>query len=214
MKIEKSTLQFLQDLSENNDRDWFHSQKNIYEEARNNVLAFTESLMQKLYPDLANYDPKKSIFRIHRDIRFSKDKTPYKTHFGVVLHPAYRKTSKPALYLQVNKNGGLLAAGQWMPSKIELENLRQEIDYSEDEFGSILKKIDKDFTLDESSKLKRPPKGYEKDNPNIEWIKLKNFVVSQNFDKNQITDTELQNKILKQKQKLKPFIEFLERAQI
>ncbi len=213
MKIEKQTLDFLNQLGKNNNREWFQEHKQDYEKAKENVLEFTGALMSKLYPNLENYEPKKSIFRINRDVRFSKDKTPYKVHFGVVLHPEYKKTTKPALYFQVNKDGGLMGAGQWMPTKEELINIRQEIDYSGSEFGDILKKINKTYELDESAKLKRPPKGYDADNPNVEYLKLKSFVVFQKMNKKEMLAEDLISSMVKGKKKLDPFLDFLSRAQ-
>jgi len=179
---------FLFELSENNNRAWFVMNKPRYDILRAEFLVMVTRLIQelsKIDPAIAQCDPKKALFRINRDVRFGKDKSPYKTYFSASILPSGRKKPSegggPAYYFQISHDGRLLfAVGEYMPPSDRLKNLRQHI--LEDEAG--FKKVIKNKALkacfgdlQEEGKLIRPPKGYDPEHPLIEYLKLKSMMV-------------------------------------
>ena len=190
------TLDFLKRLHQNNDRDWFKEHKKEYEAAKEEFAVLITSLLEhftnKLNPAFSTLTAKDCIFRLNRDIRFSKDKTPYKTFFGAVLHPEGRKTEKPLFYLHIApNNNSFLAIGVYQPKKEYIKKIREEIDYNADELKAIFEKKDfkkhfNSFTELEDGVLKTAPRGYPKDHEDIELLRLKHFVVQKS-----ISDTEL-----------------------
>lgn len=191
--IQLLTFSFLKDLAENNNREWFLENKERYELARENVIDFTSELIKQMHLVDLNIDTeleaKKCIMRIYRDIRFSKDKTPYKTNFGVSIPTIGKKAGRAEYFLHIAPGNSFIAGGYWMPRADHLKAIRQEIDYN----GSTLKNIvtEKgfvelfgDFTKQEQ--LKNNPKEYDANNENISLLKLKSFVAF-----HQLNDDEL-----------------------
>lgn len=190
------TLIFLKKLSKNNNREWFEKNKPHFLELKSHFEDFAAELLKeavKFDESLGGLDPKKAVFRIYRDIRFSKDKTPYKTNMSLGYSSAGKGTGIPGYYVQIEPdNKSFIAAGLYMPSADHLAKVRQEVDYSGDRLVKILneKKFKKDFgNLWDEDKLKTMPKGYPKDHPHIELLKLKSFMVLHYF-----TDAEVTNK--------------------
>ncbi|RYD82329.1 MAG: TIGR02453 family protein, partial [Sphingobacteriales bacterium] len=143
------TLQFLADLKENNNKTWFDSHKKQYDAAREDHLNFTAKLIAevgKWDDDIKKLQAKDCVYRIYRDVRFSKDKTPYKSHFGTYLSPGGKKSARAGYYFHLEPEGTFLGGGVWEPQPEQLKNIRQEIDYNLDEFESILQ--DAGFAVD------------------------------------------------------------------
>ena len=192
--IENSTLLFLANLTKNNNRDWFNENKNLYIDAQNNVLDFVENLIQEIGQfdeDVLKMDAKKSLFRIYRDTRFSKDKSPYKTNFGASLGIG-KGSQKAGYYLHIEPGKSFLAGGLYMPDSSILKEIRKEISVNSDEFKEILEH--KDFRnnfrgLSVENKLQKIPQGFEKDDPMAEYLKLKHVIVT-----HPISDDEILNK--------------------
>ncbi|MCA5006599.1 DUF2461 domain-containing protein [Sphingobacterium bovistauri] len=182
MNIAASTFKFLKSLEENNNREWFNAHKDEYELARANVEAFIQELINKL----STFDPhiessikaKKCMFRIYRDVRFSKDKSPYKTWFAAGISLDGRKLDGPEYYMHVGPGNSFIAVGYWRPKKEHLDNIRQEIDYNLEAFEDVLNSgnwTSEDLSQDD--KLVRPPTGYTEENDAIEFLKLKSFII-------------------------------------
>lgn len=193
--IKPETFDFLKNLVENNNRDWFLGHKDLYEQARENVIGFAGeilTLLAKIDPLVnADTDPKKCVMRIYRDIRFSKDKTPYKNNFGINFK-AGNGNAELGYYLHIQPGSSFAGGGYWMPPADHLKSIRQEIDYN----GEALKKIINDISFtdtfsafDQQEQLKNNPKGYEADHPNIHLLKLKSFAAI-----SQLSDKELMDK--------------------
>ena len=171
--IEKSTLAFLKDLRKNNNRDWFKTNKPRYEEAKANVEVFLDALIQKISkwdPSISHHTGKSVMFRIYRDVRFSKDKSPYKTHFGAHISGAEKKSdihSRAGYYIHIGSGESMIAGGAYMPQGPWIKNIRAAIDSHPAELKKILnRKVFKDtFGEIEGDKLKTAPKGYPKDHP-------------------------------------------------
>jgi len=193
--IAAQTFNFLRDLAENNHRDWFLQHKNQYEEARENVIDFAGKLLRqlsKIDPDIqADTDPKKCVMRIYRDIRFSKDKTPYKNNFGINFKTGFANADL-GYYVHLQPDKSFIGGGYWMPPANHLRAIRQEIDYSGAALNAIV--TDASFThdfsrFDQQEQLKNNPKGYEADHEFIGLLKLKSFAAT-----HPLTDKELMSK--------------------
>ncbi|WP_299515321.1 DUF2461 domain-containing protein [Mucilaginibacter sp.] len=183
--IQQQTLDFLKELVENNNREWFMANKERYDTARENMIDFTGRLIKLLHkfdPAVSEeLDPKKCVMRIYRDIRFSKNKTPYKNNFGVSIPTSGTKLGGAEYYFHVQPGKSFIAGGYWMPEAAHLKAIRQEIDYNAHDLLSIINdpefvKLFGDFR--NQDKLKTLPRDYTADNENIELLKLKSFIVS------------------------------------
>ena len=182
--IQSQTLDFLKELIDNNNREWFQANKATYESARENVVEFAAGLIKLLHeidPGInGELDPKKSVMRIYRDIRFSKNKTPYKNNFGISIPTIGSKLGGVEYYLQIAPGKSFIAGGYWMPEAGHLKKIRQEIDYNGHELKGIID--DPEFVKlfgkyrEQEDKLKTVPKGYEADNEHIDLLKLKSFI--------------------------------------
>jgi uncharacterized protein (TIGR02453 family) len=184
----RDLVQYLGELSENNNRAWFVMNKPRYDILRAEFLDVVIKLIadiSKFDPAVAGCNPKKALFRINRDMRFSHDKSPYKTTFSAAITASgLKKPSQgggPAYYFHIDANGTLLVAGgEYMPPPDRLKAIRQHVIEDAAGFGKMLKnrKLKEAFgDLQEEGKLTRPPKGFEADAPHIEYIKLKSFIV-------------------------------------
>lgn len=196
--LKKDTLAFLSELRENNNRDWFTANKKRFEQAKADAIALTgtvQKLIRSFDDFISKADPKSCMMRIYRDVRFSTDKLPYKKNFGIVFCKGARLDPGTCYYLHIEPGDrSFLAGGYWMPEAEHLRAIRQEIDYNADKLMHILespgfkKHLKK---LDESDKLKTAPKGFEKDHPQIELLKLKSFTVSSPLKDSQLQDPKI-----------------------
>lgn len=209
-------LKFLKDISKNNDREWFEKNKPRYLKAKEGFEEVVGAVLKELVKfegGLAGLNPKKLPFRIYRDVRFSKDKRPYKTNMGAGFSPNGKLVQEPGYYLHIEPgNKSFIAGGMYMPDAANLNKIRQEIDYNSD----ILKKImnSKEFRklfkgFDQFDKLKSTPKGYPKDHDLIEWLKLKSFVVSQPLTDKQVLDKKIISKVRSACKTMKPLNDFI-----
>lgn len=212
--IENSTLQFLKDLNKNNNRDWFAANKERYSDANANVADFVENLIEnigKFDEEILKTDARKSLFRIYRDTRFSKDKTPYKTNFGAGL--GMGKGNKIAgYYLHIEPGKSFLAGGVYQPESSVLKEIRKEISMNGDEFMKILEQDNfrNNFRgLSVESKLKRVPTGFEKDDPMAEFLKLKNFIVVHPVSDEALMKEDAAEHFAKIFESIKPLNDFL-----
>ncbi len=217
--IKPGTFDFLKDLAENNNREWFQDNKARHDEARNNVLEFVGELIKglskidKTVP--ADLDPKVCVMRIYRDVRFSLDKTPYKTNFGAGISQQGKNFNGPGYYLHIHPEESFIAGGCWMPEADMLKSIRQEIDYSGNDFRDIIaeKKFKKYFEEpDQEYKLKTMPKGYSADHPEIEYLKLKSFTFTHSVKPEDLTRTTAASQVLEGFELLHPFMIFLRNA--
>ena len=213
--IVSSTLQFLKTLLKNNNRNWFTENKNLYIEAQKDVLLFVENLieeMSKFDEEILKIDAKKSLFRIYRDVRFSKDKSPYKTNFGAGLGMG-KGTRITGYYLHIEPGKSFLAGGVYQPEPSVLKEIRKEISMSGNEFLKILEQ--KDFRnnfrgLSVENKLQRVPAGFEKDDPMSEYLKLKNFIVVHPISDASLLKENAAKDFAKIFESIKPLNDFLE----
>ena len=219
--LSKDTLQFLKDLKANNNRDWFLENKKRYEAVKKDYQQLVSDfldIMKPLDPSLEMLEVKNCTFRINRDIRFSKDKTPYKTHLGIWLPCSKTKgINRPGYYVHLDHEAGFIAGGFYAPEAPDLKKVRKEIAFFYEDLDEILneknfKKVFKDFDRNEKSLLKNPPRGYEKEHPAIELLKLKSFEASQKIEISEALDKDFVSKTSKKLILLKPLNEFINRA--
>jgi uncharacterized protein (TIGR02453 family) len=215
--LQKSTLQFLKDLAANNNRIWFDANRHAYEAAKADFEAFIARLLRELAQQDASLEgvqAKDCIFRIFRDVRFSKNKEPYKPNFGAAISAAGRKPSGAGYYLHLEPGHSFWGGGMWLPPAAVLKAVRQEIDYNLAEFTGILqqKEFRKLFQSIAGEKLKTAPKGYAADNPAMEYLKLKSFTVGHPLADSLLTKNDLIPESVQAFTVMKPFIAFLNRA--
>jgi uncharacterized protein (TIGR02453 family) len=220
-EISKSTFQFLNDLKANNNREWFTENKKRYEAAKNEFEAFVDELIAKIVefdPTIGHHKAKDCVFRIYRDVRFSKDKSPYKTHFGAHVTAAAKRSeihTRAGYYIHLEPGASMLAGGAYLPEKDWLKSIRQEIDYNGAEFRKILdsKDFKSTFGQIEGESLKTTPKSYEPDHPEIDLLRQKSFLATHKLSDSQVTATDFLAHAAKVFSTLHPFDAFLNRSQ-
>src|SRR5258706_918583 len=212
-------LTFLRSLAKNNNREWFEKNRTTYLQAKDDFDQFLETLLEELikFEDgLAGLNPKKLAFRIYRDVRFSKDKRPYKVNMGAGFSPGGKMIQEPGYYLHIEPgNKSLLAGGLYMPDANNLAKIRQEIDYDSEKLSQMLS--NKQFktlfpSLDDFDKLKTAPKGYAKDHPHIELLKHKSFIVSHPFTDKEVKEKKFIRNLVETAKVIKPLNDFLRDA--
>ncbi len=218
--LQPTTLKFLQALTRNNNKEWFDRNRHRYEEAKADFEQLTAAVIAGIAsfdPTVAHLQPKECTFRINRDIRFSKNKTPYKTNMAMYISRTGKKGLSPGYYLHVQPGASFLAGGLWMPGPPELQKLRQEIDYNWDEFRRILearpfRSAFGDLDRSDNVVLSRPPRGYEASNPAIEYLRFKSLIASAPVADADLLTPGLVKKLVQQFKRVHPLIVFLNRA--
>lgn len=216
--LQQSTLTFLTQLAKNNNKTWFDTNRDKYLGVKENFEEVVSSILAYMAANDAAYkeiNAKDCIMRIFRDVRFSKDKTPYKTNLAAGISKGGRKFMGAGCYLHIEPGGKSFAGGgMWMPEAPTLKAVRQEIDYNYKEFTGITesKSFKKMFGDIEGEQLRKLPQGYTADNPAIELLKKKSFIVSHNFTDEQLTAKGFEKKVAEVFTAMTPFINFLNRA--
>jgi uncharacterized protein (TIGR02453 family) len=215
-----TVLPFLKKLSKNNNKPWFDENRASYISAKSEFESFVQSLISsygKFDPTVAHLLPKECIFRINRDVRFSKDKSPYKTNFGAFINSGGKKSPLAGYYLHIEPGGSFVGGGLYMPMPDMLAKVRQEIDYNLPEFKSIVssavfKKQYKDLHRGEDISLTRVPKGYEPSNPAAEYLKLKSLIAMRPLSDEEVQSKDLEKTCVAAFKALKPLVEFVNRT--
>ncbi|MEO9803532.1 MAG: DUF2461 domain-containing protein [Reichenbachiella sp.] len=213
----KPTVKFLKELSANNNKEWFDTNRKTYESCRKEFLTLVSSVIgeiAKFDPDLTDVDPKKCVFRINRDIRFSKDKTPYKTNFGALMGANGKKTEGTGFYVHFAQGQNFAGGGIYMPPADTLAAIRQEIDYNPGTLNKLIQSKDfKETFVDiKGDKLKTAPKGYPKDHPNIDLLRLKSFYVIKEFSEKELTADGFFETLISTYKKAHEFNKYLKEA--
>nr|HMT30014.1 DUF2461 domain-containing protein [Bacteroidia bacterium] len=198
-------------------REWFEKNRSKYELAKDDHGQFTEELIKelsKINPALKDLQVKDCVFRIYRDVRFSKNKAPYKTNFGCYFVEGGKKSEKAGFYIQLEPGNSFIAGGCWMPQAPALKAIRQEIDYNLADFEKIMKekKFKSLFGTLSDMKLKTTPKGYTPDNPGIEYLKHTSFIVETALNDTDFTSKAIVKKCADAYKVMYPFIRFLNTA--
>lgn len=212
-----STLKFLKDLKKNNNKPWFDAHRKEYDAAKNDFGQFIQAVIDKhgkADDTISHLKAKDCLFRINRDVRFSKDKSPYKTNMGAYINRGGKKSLFGGYYFHCEPGQSFVGGGLWMPMPPELSKVRQEIDYNLAEFRKIIgskkfKSVYGDLSHDAEYTLSRVPKGYEADNPAAEYLKLKSFVAMTKVSDVELASKDLVKKITSSFEALQPMLAFV-----
>jgi uncharacterized protein (TIGR02453 family) len=211
--FDKALFDFLEGLSRNNDRDWFQKNKERYErDVKEPFLDFISDAgprLRKISPNLVA-DPRPvggSLFRIYRDVRFSKDKSPYKTHAGAHFQLGGKGTNGPGYYLHLEPGECFVAGGMWMPDPKSLETIRQRIAGKPADWKKARGSLDHG-----EDALKRPPRGFDADHPMIEDIKRKSFTSSKRVTNKQVLSADFMDSFISACRDISPLMKFLASA--
>lgn len=218
--ITSNTLQFLGNLKQHNNKPWFDAHRKEYENAKGDFENFVTKLIHELGKhdnSISHLKAKDGMFRINRDIRFSKDKTPYKTNFGASINAEGKKSNKAGYYFHLEPGASFVGGGIWMPPAEHVNKIRQEIDYNFSDFLKIIqnKKFIQTFgalSIEEGQALSRVPKGYEADNPAAEYLKLKSFVVFSPISDELLLQKDLVKATVNAFKLITPLLNFLNEA--
>ncbi len=220
--IAKDTIKFLEDLKENNTREWFQANAKRYDSYKQNYREVVDEFLSEMKPlddTLEQLEFKDCSYRIHRDVRFSKDKTPYKTHMGIWMCEGKKNTNKAGYYVHIEPEAAFAGGGLYMPDAADLKKVRREIDGFYDELEEILahpdfKAIYGDFERGEGMSLKSAPKDFDKDHPAIDYLKLKSFLATAKIPQKDLLSKNFAKETAQKLIVLKPLVEFLNRALI
>lgn len=214
----ETILRFLRQLEKNNNRPWFDSHKKDYLEARAHFNALVEQLLDGITlfdTSIKGVGVNDCTYRIYKDMRFSKDGLPYKTHFGAFIARGGRKSGYSGYYFHIGTGSGeeypcrsFLAVGNYYTEPKVLKILREDIELGGGDFDRIIKDLHPSLSLDQDQKLKRMPLGFDPAAPFAEYIKLKNFCLSGGFDDSNLNINEIVG-IFKT---AKPFLDYINRA--
>lgn len=219
--LTNSSIQFLKQLEKNNSKEWFDQNRKAYENCKADFAALVDAVIietAKKDASIGHLSAKECIFRINRDVRFSKNKAPYKTNMGASINSGGKKSLTAGYYFHFEPGGkSFVGGGLYMAEPDKMKKIRQEIDYNWPEFKKLLnhKNFQQqygDLDKSEGMSLVREPKGYEKDNPAIEYIKLKSWIALSPITDKELTDQQLVKTIAKAFEALQPIIVFLNRA--
>lgn len=209
------TLDFLSDLSKNNKKEWMDDNKKRYNEAKGYVIDLVADIIiqaSAFDKSLEGLEPKKTLFRINRDIRFSKNKDPYKTNFGAAIVQGGRRSGNPGYYLHLQSDNNFMGGGLYQPEPKILHQVRQEIDYNGKKIRNIID--NKDFKKiypepHSEDKLKTAPKGYPKDHPDLDLLQLKHYVYMTKVDNKKVVSPGFSKAVVEAYRTLYPFNQFL-----
>lgn len=213
--INPSVYEFLKELKDNNNREWFQENRKRYEEARQNFIHILEILIHEIGQfdhSIKGQLPKDSLFRINRDVRFSKDKSPYKTNIGAFITPKGRNGGYAGYYVHLEPDNSFLAGGIYMPPSPLLKAIRQEIFENLDEFKSIVEHAEFKNHFGEKlygEKLKTRPKGFPEDFIGLEYLRFKHYTVAKMVKDNYVTDGDFIKNAIDTFRQLYPFNRFL-----
>jgi uncharacterized protein (TIGR02453 family) len=209
---------FLKILAENNNRPWLEENRSWYEAAKAEAEKRVEACINEIakFEDLGDLKPKQAMFRIHRDVRFSKNKDPYKKNFSAMIsRDGKRAMSGFGYYIHFQPGESFMAAGVYEPTSEQLVKIRQEIDYNVEALKTIIENPDfaKRFGQMLGTQLKTAPKGYPKDHPEINLLRYNQFYYSTAFTEEEVLSEEFPKKLAEMCKQIRPFLEFLNRAQ-
>lgn len=210
--ISNTTIDFLKKLSKNNDREWFNKNKNVYLAAHDNVLAFVDALLSEMrkHDLIETRSAKESLFRIYRDVRFSKDKSPYKTYWAGHFKRATKKL-RGGYYFQIGPGETMAAGGFFNPDPKDLLRIRTDIDMNFDDWKKMLtnKKLANTFGELKGDKVITSPKSFSKDNPAIELLKYKQFYFSRSFKDEEVLGNNLLKEMNQTFRNLRSYFDYL-----
>ena len=210
--IKKESIDFLKTLSKNNDRDWFNANKNKYTEAHDNLVAFADALLLEMnkHDNIETSSGKKALFRIYRDVRFAKDKTPYNTHWSGAFKRATKKL-RGGYYFHIKPGNSFLAGGFWGPEPNDMKRIREDIDLNYKDWKKLLanKTLVNTFGKLEGEQVSSAPRGYSKDHPAIDLLRYKQFILKYEFTDKEVLAPDFLHKVNEVYKKMRPFLNYM-----
>jgi uncharacterized protein (TIGR02453 family) len=210
--IPKSSLEFLNLLNKNNNREWFNANKNEFEIEQNSIAQFAAALLQKmnLHDVIETASGKKSLHRIYRDTRFSKNKTPYKTNWSGGFKRA-SKQRRGGYYFHIQPNNSFIAGGFWGPNNDDLKRIRDEFAFDATPLRKILKSkaFVNNFGTIHGEQLKTTPKGFDANNAAIDLLRYKQFLLIKNFTDKEVLSTDFLIKVNETFKNMRPFFDYM-----
>lgn len=208
---------FLSGLAANNSKEWMDAHKAEYQSARQHFIELVQFAIENTSAfdqEIAGEEAKKCIFRLNRDVRFSNNKDPYKTNFGGSISKGGRKTGNPGYYIHIMPGNNFIGGGLYHPMPEALKKIRQEIDYNADELRKIISSKTFTSTFDQpyDDKVKTAPKGYSKDNPNIDLLRYKSFIYMRKVTDKEAQSSKFPDLIIETFGTMKPYLDFLRRG--
>jgi uncharacterized protein (TIGR02453 family) len=214
--IKKSTLDFLSSLKVNNNRDWFIQNRSLYQEAKVNFESFVQEIINNIIefePIMKGLEAKSCVYRINRDIRFSNDKSPYKANFGAFIVRGGKKNGDKfaGYYIHLEPGNNMIAGGAYMPPAPWLNVIREKIDEEPDNFKRIINAKDfiHYFKKIDGEQLKKAPKGYPSDHPDIDLLKFKSYLVVNEVSDELVLQDDYFSHVMRVIRAMKPFNDFL-----
>ena len=219
----EKVLSFLRGLEENNNKEWFDAHRKQYLEAKNIFSSFVTELIDGIAafdPSVKGLGVNDCTYRIHKDMRFSRDGLPYKTHFGAFVARGGKKSGYSGYYFHIGTGSGdsyprsnLLASGNYYTEPRVLKILREDIELGGGDFDDIIRnRVDQRMTLDRDQVLKKVPAGFPADSPYVEYLKLKNFCLSYEFDDTLLMSPDMLPAVLEIFRTTRPFLDYINRA--
>ena len=208
---------FLKGLATNNNKPWMDDHKADYQLAKRNFIDLVQLSINstaKFDSEVADEEAKKCVFRLNRDVRFSKNKDPYKTNFGGSITKEGRKSGNPGYYLHIMPGNNFAGGGLYRPVPENLKKIRQELDYNAPEMEKIIHSASfkKFFNDPYDDRVKTAPKGYPKDHPHIDLLRYKSFIYMRSFTDNEAQSPEFPKMVIDTYKAIKPYIDFLRRG--
>jgi uncharacterized protein (TIGR02453 family) len=210
--IKKESLDFLRKLSKNNNRDWFNQHKDLYLKAHGNIIDFADALLFEMnkHDELATQSGKKALFRIYKDVRFSRDKTPYNNHWSGAFKRATNKL-RGGYYFNINPGSSFIAGGFWGPEPNDMKRIRQDIDLNYPDWRRLLarKTLVNTFGEMAGEQISSAPRGYAKDHPAIDLLRYKQFILRHEFPDHEVCSPGFLHKVNDTFRKMRPFLNYM-----
>ncbi len=210
--INKTSFDFLKELSKNNNRDWFNAHKDKYLQAHENLIKFADALLFEMnkHDKIETSSGKDSLFRIYRDVRFSKDKTPYSCRWSGGFQRATKKL-RGGYYFHIEPGKSFLAGGFWGPEPADLQRVRQDIDLNYKEWKKLLanKSLVNTFGKMTGEQITTSPKGYAKDHPAIELLRYKQYIFKKPFSDKEVLASDFAKNVSDTFKKMRPFLDYM-----
>jgi uncharacterized protein (TIGR02453 family) len=212
LKINKDSLDFLKDLAQNNNRDWFNKHKDRYLEANTNIVAFADALIAEMnrHDHIETASGKKCMFRIYKDVRFSKDKTPYNKHWSGSLKRATKKL-RGGYYFRIEPGNSRVVGGFFGPNPEDMKRIRQDIDANYEEWEKLLElpALVQTFGNLAGEKVAAAPRGYSRDHQAIDLLKHKQFLLRHAFTDEEILNPDFLHQVNDAFKQMRPFFDYM-----
>jgi len=214
-QINKSTLEFLKGLKYNNNREWFLNNQSAYKDAKNNFESFVQDVINGITlfdPIMKGLEVKSCVYRINRDIRFSNDKSPYKRSMAASIGPGGKKSTRLTYYLHIEPpDASMIAGGLHTPDSSQIIKFREAVDRNAKPFKEVInnKVFKQTFGDIQGEKLKTAPKGYDRDHPEIELLRLKEVVAIEHLTDAQVLSPKFGDHVIETFTVMKPFLDYL-----